>query len=677
MSHLTKEIKRLERYVSRGDAEKALKGYERLQTRFPKDPVIRHRVGFLRDTLHRHAPEWQVRTYVISPRAIAEAHIIAQRYEAALELLEGLLEAQPEEQGLARRVAMVRSMRDGREDDGLEITASTHLMSPEMLIDAHLAGGDVGAALRLLKSLCQRRPNDQRLQARMRSLSQAWDADVNDPPSQSSLSNASVDKISVGPPPLPGHKADFAQAVDIAEVAEVDTGRPGPVDPMADLSGVFAHSPLPQNPAPARSEREQSNLDPNIDEDALLTETQVEVPPGLPTANRGPAAAAQFSETSAEFILGDEDDSPFAQHLAKSDGFALPPHSDELQDLYKTAQALIEEKPGQHAPRSTRQPTRRLRRPQAATPATPPSSSPSAAPPPAPRPAEDKPEAALSARQRAQKLDAGALLRRERTGQRRSLGSGLGSAQDLLGASPHRDLDEGHLLRSAQAPPANAASRFDIHEVLTDTGTDPRLKLPAPSILPHTLEAQAVALAIRERLGQGPEAERKEAAPRQKTPPAVASAASSAPQLQAPLTPAHAAPSGRETVRKSPRVATQTPPPRPALLSGNEDWAAMAQDFDEAETAANPGLYAALHRADRKPQPKPAAPTLDPTAFEDDDATLADDSTLANAAPASSKDPGEFTGGAATLEDIAGEDFEETIAGVDPRDDRGPHSGKK
>ena len=174
MTKLAEEIQRLERFVAAGDADQALQGYERLLARMPRDPVLRKRVDFLRDSLHRHAPDWQVCTYVISPQAVAEAHIMDEHYAEALEILEWMLESHPEDTGLARRVAMVRAMRDGNDDPNIEPTASTHIMSAETLVEAHTAAGEIEAALRLLKAMIAQRKDNARLKERLAALEAAW-----------------------------------------------------------------------------------------------------------------------------------------------------------------------------------------------------------------------------------------------------------------------------------------------------------------------------------------------------------------------------------------------------------------------------------------------------------------------------------------------------------------------
>lgn len=578
MSGLSEKIKRLERYVSRGEAEKALKGYERLQTRFPNDPVINNRVGFLRNTLHRHAPEWQVRTYVISPRAIAEAHIIAGRFVIALEILEGLLEAEPGDHGLARRVAMVRSMRDGKQDAGLEVTASTQIMSPEMLIDAHLAGGDVHAALRLMQKLCQRRPHDNRLQKRMKSLSAAWDAQMDDQVSMPSI-NASEKKDLSKPPPLPGSHFEF-------EVAEVETGRPASNKPMHDVSGIYSS---------ANSLRPDDEYD-DSDDDNLMTETQVEIPPAIEAKRRHKRDAdLPFPEEQSIAIEPNLEQTEAGVH----EDFDL--NSNGLQDLLKAAREVIQSNQSNdpfEAAVAHHKRTQNFRSGKEASSYK-------------DRPTQDD-SSKSSARLRAQNLDAVSLLRKENLAERRA----LGSAQDLLSANPHLGRDDAPLLKSSRALPKSANHRPDIHEQITDTGTDPRLKLPSPSIMPHTMEAQAVALAKRD------SRDKQRLQQNQTSPPDVS---------QKPTT----EPAKDLSLRQ--RAAQN----KLELSDLREDWDAMANDFDEAETAANPALYAAMHSAEKM--------KADADAFVDNDATIADEVLHK------------------TLDELNPEDFEETAAGKDPR----------
>ena len=571
MSNLGEQIKRLERYISRGKAEKALDGYERLQSRFPNDQVINNRVAFLRNTLHRHAPEWQVRTYVISPRAIAEAHIIAERYDIALEILEGLHEAQPDEQGLARRVAMVRSMRDGKKDAGLEATASTQIMSPEILIDAHLAGGDVHAALRLLQKLCQRRPHDNKLQRRMQSLSAAWDAQLDEQVSLPSI-HPSPKKVAGQPPPLPGRRFEF-------EVAEVETGRPATNEAMDDVSGVFT------------SNKSSPNLS---DDDSLLTETQVEIPQGIYAQKRSSTFPAT-PNTSNQEVQKQSD----AEGL--EDDFELS--STGLQDLLQAARDVIQSNRNDdpfEAAVAHHKRTKNLRHGKTDSASIKRQDT-----------AAKSERSQSSARLRAQKLDAAALLRNESIAERRA----LGSAQDLLTAQPHQGRHDGALLKSSRALPKADKRRPDIHEQITDTGTDPRIKFQSPSIMPHTMEAQAVALAIRDKK------EKLKIQQQQKL-----------------------------TAKKiSPATALQD---AHELSPLREDWDAMADDFDDVETAANPELYAALHRAKNKAITDANAIKANAADFVDDEPTIADEQTYK------------------TLDELNPEDFEETAAGKDPRQAR-------
>jgi len=341
------------------------------------------------------------------------------------------------------------------------------------------------------------------------------------------------------------------------------------------------------------------------DDDNLLTETQIEIPRGI----KAPASRPGFDDK-----LSQADKSwPQASETAEVDDFNLS--SEGLNDLLQAARDVIQSNRTDDLFKATAAHHKRTKKSRVTKVEKLLNGE-----------AEQQNLSQSSARLRAQKLDAAALLRNENLAERRA----LGSAQDLLSANPHLGTDNAPLLKSSHALPKRDPRRPDIHERITDTGTDPRIKFPSPSIMPHTMEAQAVALAIRENK------EKQKSLPTQKKPQAVPKQASKPMRRKASALP---------ELSQQQRAAQN----KLELSNLREDWDPMASDFDEAETAANPELYSALHSSENKSaaisqQIKKAA-----TDFVDDEATIADELSYK------------------TLDELNPEDFEETAAGKDPR----------
>lgn len=503
MSTLGEQIQQLERMLADGQIELALEGYERLFAQLPTDQVLRNRVNFLRDSLHRHAPKWQVRTYVISPRAVAEAHILAERYAVALEILEWLLENDPSDNGLARRVAMVRAMRNGTTDVGIEPTASTSLMTPEMLVEAHLAGGDVAAALHLLRSLASKRPHDQRLQDRLRGLKAAWGKDDAEISRRLALR---ADEVT----------DDATPAVDEATAASVSEPEP---EPELEREPELEPAPEPAPEPALELEPENRTLD-LVEEVAdsdqtVATEPPAEVervtetdaalplapPTAEPTTEPGIEPAADRVSAAADF------DTPLAeqQTIARARPLSAvrpavaipqapppgppplpakrPPRSvtDPKRDGYGILRGLLEDAEQalqqEHVQRVPTDQVRSAASPlQSERPTNPskhsarrkavedfgvPAVSPAAAAGPAPASALTSGEAAASA------VEVAGQVRGRRRRKKLRQAHDTGSAKDLVEGDPQQPL-ESKLLHS---PHDNTASHdielFDIHEALT------------------------------------------------------------------------------------------------------------------------------------------------------------------------------------------------------------------
>ena len=465
-----------------GQIELALEGYEQLFAQMPTDEVLRNRVNFLRDSLHRHAPDWQVRTYVISPRAVAEAHILAQRYAEALEILEWLLEKDPSDNGLARRVAMVRAMRNGTSDAGIEPTASTSLMTPEMLVEAHLAGGDVAAALHLLRSLAHKRPHDQRLQDRLRGLKAAWgqdDAEISRRVAQTAAE----------------------RTADVAAVPAVEPETAAP--PAANRTGDAQLQPDPAAPASGNAVQESDDMVSESDETVAaeseidrVTETDAAMPASPATdfelsleeqktvARSRPIPvvkpALPQSPRPAEPPPLPPKRQPRSVTDPKRDGYGI------LRSLLEDAEQALQQEHVQRVPtdqvRSTASPlqserptnpskhsARRRAVEDFGAPAVSPavakssskveSSAPAASPVAVPVPAANEVQAAAA--------EVAGQVRGRRRRRKLRQAHDTGSAQDLVQGDPQQPL-ESKLLRSPlESTSAQDIELFDIHEALT------------------------------------------------------------------------------------------------------------------------------------------------------------------------------------------------------------------
>ncbi|MBN2358889.1 MAG: hypothetical protein JXR83_05505 [Deltaproteobacteria bacterium] len=419
MSDLGEQIQYLERLLAEGQIELALEGYEQLFAQLPTDEVLRKRVNFLRDSLHRHAPDWQVRTYVISPRAVAEAHIMAERYAEALEILEWLLETDPSDTGLARRVAMVRAMRNGSADVGIEPTASTSQMTPEMLVEAHLAGGDVSAALLLLKSLAHKRPHDQRLQNRLHGLEAAWGKEdgAHSPRVALTVDESTADElpavaaVDAADDPAPAAFPPLEDEVEIPLEEQQTVARARALPSAKPEPEAFASPPAPAPPSP---------------------------PPAMPEAVPSPRPPPLPPKRRARSVTD-----------PKRDGYGI------LRSLLEDAEQALQQGQEQRVPtdkvrsaasplppeRATSPGKRSARRRAAGDGSS-----------PAVPSAGDPPQAVVRGRRRRKKI-------------RRA--HDVGSASDLVQGDPHQPLES----KLLQTPLDSTASRdvelFDIHEALT------------------------------------------------------------------------------------------------------------------------------------------------------------------------------------------------------------------
>jgi len=127
---------------------------------------------------------------------------------------------------------MVRALRDGATDPGIETTASTRFLTPEMLVDAHIAAADFESALKILRTLVERLPGNKKLQARLAALEAAY---LDDP-----ASTSAVERRTIAPP----------AAVEPAPEAWADTltTEPTHAPPAVPQPGQAPPRPTPRPP---------------------------------------------------------------------------------------------------------------------------------------------------------------------------------------------------------------------------------------------------------------------------------------------------------------------------------------------------------------------------------------------------------------------------------------------